>query len=63
MRQDNTVYKVLIKLSLSSIGQDKSKLQKQISKLLILIIYFVYCIVLSNFFNLVYFDLLLTLEH
>ena len=32
MRQDNTVYKFSIKLSFSSIGQDRSKLQKQISK-------------------------------
>ena len=36
IRQDNTIYKFSIKLSLSSIGQDKSKLQKQISMLLIL---------------------------
>ena len=35
--QDNTVYKHFsIKLSFSIIGQDKSKLQKQIIKLLIL---------------------------
>ena len=39
MRQDNTIkYKTFsINLSFSSIGQDKSKPQKQISKLLILI--------------------------
>ena len=37
MRQNNTAYKYSIKLSFSSIGQDKSKLQIQISKLLILI--------------------------
>ena len=37
MRQDNTIYKYSIKLSFSSVGQEKSKLQKQISKLLILI--------------------------
>ena len=37
IRQDNTIYKCLITLSHSSIEQDKSKLQKQISKLLILI--------------------------
>ena len=36
MRQDNTIYKVSINVSFSSIGQDKSKLQKQISTLLIL---------------------------
>ena len=36
MRQDNTIYNISIKMSFSSIGQDKSKLQKQISKLLIL---------------------------
>ena len=35
MRQDNTIHKFSIKLSLSSIGQDKSKLHKQISKILI----------------------------
>ena len=35
-RQDNTIYKFSIKLSFSSIGQNKSKLQNQISKLLIL---------------------------
>ena len=29
-RQDNTIYKFSIKLSFSSIGQDESKLQKQI---------------------------------
>ena len=34
MRQDNTLHTILIKLSFSSIGQDKSKLQKQISKIL-----------------------------
>ena len=34
--QDNTIYTFLIKLSFSTIGQDNSKLQKQISKLLIL---------------------------
>ena len=28
--QDNTIHKILIKLSFSSIGLDKSKLQKQI---------------------------------
>ena len=32
----NTVYTFLIKYSFSSIGQEKKKLQKQISKLLIL---------------------------
>ena len=37
IRQDNTIYTFSIKLSFSSIGQDKSKLQKQINKLLILI--------------------------
>ena len=37
MRQDNTIYKCFIKKYFSSVGQDKSKLQKQISKLLILI--------------------------
>ena len=37
MRQDNTIYKFSIKLSFSNIGQDKSELQKQISKLFILI--------------------------
>ena len=37
IRQDNIIYKFAIKLSFSSIGHDKSKLQKQISKLLILI--------------------------
>ena len=36
LRQYN-IYIFLIKLSFSSIGQNKSKLQKQISKLLILI--------------------------
>ena len=35
--QDNTIYKYSIKKKNSSIGQDKSKLQKQISILLILI--------------------------
>ena len=34
MRQEDTVYTFLIKLSFLSIGQDESKLQKQISKLL-----------------------------
>ena len=37
IRQDNTIYTFSITLYFSSIGQDKSKLQKQISKLLILI--------------------------
>ena len=38
MRKDNTIYIFSIKLSFySSIGQEKSKLQKQLSKLLILI--------------------------
>ena len=37
IRQDNTIYTFSIKLCFSSMGQDKSKLQKQISKLLILI--------------------------
>ena len=37
IRQDNTIYKCMVKLSFSSIGQDKSKLQKQISMLFILI--------------------------
>ena len=37
MRQDNMIYTFSINISFSSIGQDKSKLQKQISKLLILI--------------------------
>ena len=32
MRQDNAMYNVLIKISFSSIGQDKSKLRKQIRK-------------------------------
>ena len=32
MRQDNTIYTFSIKLSFSSIGQDKSKLQKQIER-------------------------------
>ena len=32
MRQDNTIYKSSIKLSFSSIGQDKSKVQKEISE-------------------------------
>ena len=36
IRQDNTIYTFLIEISLSSIGQEKSKLQKQVSKLLIL---------------------------
>ena len=31
---DNTIYKYFIKISFSSIGQDKSKLQKQISNVL-----------------------------
>ena len=35
-RQNNTIYTFSIQLRFSSIGQDKSKLQKQISKLLIL---------------------------
>ena len=35
MGQDNAIYKCSIKLSFSNKGQDKSKLQKQISKLLI----------------------------
>ena len=35
IRQNNTIYKFSIKIYFSSIGQDKSKLQKQISKLLI----------------------------
>ena len=34
--QDNTIYKLSINISFLNIGQDKSKLQKQISKLLIL---------------------------
>ena len=37
MRQDDAIYKFSIKLSFSSIGQDNSKLKKQISILLILI--------------------------
>ena len=37
IRQDNTIYKFYIKIYFLSIGQDKSKLQKQIGKLLILI--------------------------
>ena len=37
MRQDNTIYTFSINIYFSSIGQDNSKLQKQISKLLILI--------------------------
>ena len=37
MGQNNAIYKYSINISFSSIGQDKSKLQKQISKLLILI--------------------------
>ena len=36
-RQDNTIYELSIKVSFPSIEQEKSKLQKQISKLLILI--------------------------
>ena len=32
-RQDNTICKISIKLSFSSIEQDKSKLQKQVKKL------------------------------
>ena len=35
IRQNNTIYTLSIKNYFSSIGQDKSKLQKQISKLLI----------------------------
>ena len=34
MGQDNTIYKCLIKLSFSSKEQNKSKLQKQISKIM-----------------------------
>ena len=37
MRQDHTIYKLSIHLSVLSMGQDNSKLQIQISKLLILI--------------------------
>ena len=37
MKQDNTIYIFFDKLAFSSIGQGKSKLQKQISKPLILI--------------------------
>ena len=37
MRQDNTIYIFSINVSFSSTGQDKSNLQKQISKLIILI--------------------------
>ena len=61
IKQDNTIYKCLIKLCSSSTGQDKSRLNKQISKLLILIglscpviekynfiQIFLYCIVLLN---------------
>ena len=36
IRQDNTIHTCCIKLSFSSLRQDKSKLQKQIRKLLIL---------------------------
>ena len=36
IREDNTIYKYSIKFSFSSIDQHKSKLQKQISRLLIL---------------------------
>ena len=36
VKKDNTIYTFSIKLSFSCIGQDNSKLQKQISKLLIL---------------------------
>ena len=36
IRQDDKIYTFSIKLSLSSFGQDNSKLQKQIVKLLIL---------------------------
>ena len=36
VRQDNTIYIFSIKFNFSSIGQNKSKLQKQIRKLLIL---------------------------
>ena len=32
IRQDNSIYKFSVKLSFSIIGQEKSKLQKQISK-------------------------------
>ena len=35
MGQDNAIYIFKIKLSFSSKGQNKSKLQKQISKILI----------------------------
>ena len=35
IKQDNIIYKFWIKLSFSSRGQDKSKLQKQISKLFV----------------------------
>ena len=38
MREDNTIYKCLIKFSFTSIGQDNSKLQKHTSKLLILFV-------------------------
>ena len=37
MRHDNTTYTFLIKLTFTSTGEDKSKLQKQMSKLHILI--------------------------
>ena len=35
MKQDNTIHKFSIKLSFSSKGQNKSKLEKQISEILI----------------------------
>ena len=35
MKQDNTIYTFSIKVSFSSKGQNKSKLQKQISNILI----------------------------
>ena len=37
IKKDNAIYIFSIKLSFSSVGQDKPKLQKQIIKLLILI--------------------------
>ena len=36
MRKDKTIYTFSINISFSSIGQDKSKLEKQISKLIII---------------------------
>ena len=43
-----TIYNFLLKLFFSSIGQDKSKLQKQISKLLILTETVLSCLIKFN---------------